>query len=674
MSIYFNIKKGLSSALPSTKKEGTVYFTTDNGKLYIDTSNSARVAINAVKADQAGTLNSLRPTLSTGNEHNAITIQTMDNGELASLISNSFSAIRAGIDFPWYNTHWRIGNLRGGSTDSGGFGFAYSANGTTWTSCSYIKPDGTYMGTANYANSATTARITSRTFDRDSSNALNLVTIYDTNKTTLRGLIGFHNTGGDGTGSAYIIPYPATVDTWSGTEGLFIGKGILKIDGANVLTSSNYSSYTVTKTGSGASGTWGISITGNAATATAFSSNRTIALTGAVTGSISSNGASGWSIDTAIKNHGISPTNFTSTFRSQTKGDSNSGSYFAVIRNDNTDSWGSMPIYGSGIAFGRYDTHTYLYTAYNDVLAYIGGGSGNNLNWVRRICFTGGEGATGTWGISITGNAATATRASQDGNGATISSTYLKLSGGTMAGHITMNGTNQIKSANTGSSYWKARDLALVRHTTHTASSSYSPIYSMKGLSGDFACGLIHYSSGESKIEWRYTTDATYNAGLNDGSSLLMQLDSYGSLYASKVYGAVWNDYAEFRETTTEIEPGRIVIENGNDTLSLCQERLMATAQVVSDTFGFAIGETDNCKTPLAVSGRVLAYTDMPRETFQAGDTVCSGINGTVSKMTREEIMMYPERIIGVVSAIPEYETWGTGDVKVNGRIWIKLI
>ena len=34
-----------------------------------------------------------------------------------------------------------------------------------------------------------------------------------------------------------------------------------------ILTSSNYTDYTVTKTGSGASGTWGISITGNAATA-----------------------------------------------------------------------------------------------------------------------------------------------------------------------------------------------------------------------------------------------------------------------------------------------------------------------------------------------------------------------------------------------------------------------
>ena len=42
--------------------------------------------------------------------------------------------------------------------------------------------------------------------------------------------------------------------------------------------------------------------------------------------------------------------------------------------------------------------------------------------------------------------------------------------------------------------------------------------------------------------------------------------------------------------------------------------------------------------------------------------------------MTREEIIMYPERIIGTVSAIPNYEIWGTGNVSVNGRIWIKVV
>ena len=62
--------------------------------------------------------------------------------------------------------------------------------------------------------------------------------------------------------------------------------------------------------GTNASGTWGIGITGNAATATAFSTNRTIALTGDVTGSASANGSSGWSISTTVAddshNHVIS--------------------------------------------------------------------------------------------------------------------------------------------------------------------------------------------------------------------------------------------------------------------------------------------------------------------------------------------------------------------------------
>ena len=47
-----------------------------------------------------------------------------------------------------------------------------------------------------------------------------------------------------------------------------------------------------------------------------------------------------------------------------------------------------------------------------------------------------GTGATGTWGIDITGNAATATKATKDGNGNIITNTYLPLSGGTLTGTL----------------------------------------------------------------------------------------------------------------------------------------------------------------------------------------------------------------------------------------------
>ena len=93
----------------------------------------------------------------------------------------------------------------------------------------------------------------------------------------------------------------------------------------------------------------------------------------------------------------------------------------------------------------------------------------------------------------------------------------------------------------------------------------------------------------------------------------------------------------------------------------------------MSDTFGFAIGKTEKCGTPIAISGRVLAYPYENRNTFKPGDAVCSGPNGTVSKMTREEIKEYPERILGTVSAIPDYEVWENKNVLVDGRIWIKI-
>ena len=43
--------------------------------------------------------------------------------------------------------------------------------------------------------------------------------------------IGQHNTGGDGNGSICILPYPTETSPRGGTVGLFISKGVLKLDG-----------------------------------------------------------------------------------------------------------------------------------------------------------------------------------------------------------------------------------------------------------------------------------------------------------------------------------------------------------------------------------------------------------------------------------------------------------
>lgn len=146
----------------------------------------------------------------------------------------------------------------------------------------------------------------------------------------------------------------------------------------------------------------------------------------------------------------------------------------------------------------------------------------------------------------------------------------------------------------------------------------------------------------------------------------------------NSVTGAVWNDYAECRQSDCS-EPGRVVFEKGDDTLTKTEKRLQHFAGVISDTWGFSQGETDKAKTNIAVAGRVLVYTYQNRNNYKPGDCVCAAPNGTIDIMTREEVIKFPDRIVGTVSCVPDYEEWGGGKnadrdpVKINDRIWIKV-
>ena len=165
-----------------------------------------------------------------------------------------------------------------------------------------------------------------------------------------------------------------------------------------------------------------------------------------------------------------------------------------------------------------------------------------------------------------------------------------------------------------------------------------------------------------------------YYVGITSGSFVQSQLWKKGDA----VTGAVWNDYAECRESKVQ-EAGYVLCETGKDNLVKTIERLQHFAGVSSDTWGFSQGETEKAKTHIAVAGRVLVYPYQDRNNYKPGDCVCAAPGGKVDIMTREEIINYPDRIVGTVSCVPEYDTWGGGEnadrdpVKINGRIWIKV-
>lgn len=254
-----------------------------------------------------------------------------------------------------------------------------------------------------------------------------------------------------------------------------------------------------------------------------------------------------------------------------------------------------------------------------------------------------------------------ATKATQDVNGLQIDTNYLKLSGGTMSGSINCSLPSTTSTAtNTG---------AMICH---------SQVGENNGMyvgNGD-ADGSILGTSGKANLifkSWQSIGFVDGCSSTNAGITMTINTRT-GVLRGNKLWGAVWNDYAECRDVDT-IEPGKCVIEVGDDTLITSTERMMPGANITSDTFGFAIGETEQAKTPIAVSGRVLAYPYESREEFKKniGRPVCSGPNGTVSIMTDEEYRNKGYCAIGTISAVPDYEEWGTGKVKVNGRVWIKV-
>ena len=216
---------------------------------------------------------------------------------------------------------------------------------------------------------------------------------------------------------------------------------------------------------------------------------------------------------------------------------------------------------------------------------------------------------------------------------------YLPLSGGTLTGKLTVDGVAtglEVQSAITGNTITgiKATRTDLNKGVSIGINDTKEGIYS-----SDQSKWIIYSADGKA-----YTDMA--------------------------LYGAVWNDYAEFRNCSNG-EAGHCVVENGDDTMSLSTKRLQYGG-IISDTFGFVIGDQKNGK-PIAVAGRVLAYTDKDRNNFKPGDAVCSGPNGSVSKMTRKEIKEYPEKILGIVSSVPTYEFWGPKQIPVDGRIWIKV-
>jgi hypothetical protein len=157
-----------------------------------------------------------------------------------------------------------------------------------------------------------------------------------------------------------------------------------------------------------------------------------------------------------------------------------------------------------------------------------------------------------------------------------------------------------------------------------------------------------------------------------DASTKLTVSGDIRAINGGKVWGSVWNDYADFFEVEHDltVEPGKVYVRHGN-TVSLSKKRCeKGSIGIASDTFGFSVGQKNkkNREIPIAVAGIVLAVVD---KLYDTGTALTSAPHGKLTAMNLLEKMFFPERIVGTFYKPESQSTWN--GVAVNGRHWVKI-
>ena len=255
-------------------------------------------------------------------------------------------------------------------------------------------------------------------------------------------------------------------------------------------------------------------------------------------------------------------------------------------------------------------------------------GSASNLTYCKH----------GAFGTIVTKNAG-------DYAAAGHTHSYLPLSGGTMSG--------QIRSNNTGSLWIKSREQAIVKASAPT-NNSYNCVVSQYTNSGEWSIGSLY---GEESLIFSYTTDANYNAGNNQSTTVTIDKD--GGAHFNAVYNAVYNDYAEFFPRGEATEPGDIVaLDLSSDHESYI--KATATSKIVagvhSDEYAMLIGgdKVDDGNyveknlvnyIPVSLAGRVMCKVTGP---VHRGDTIIVSEIPGVGIATDDENIPH-KRVVGYV-------------------------
>ncbi|HEV7573385.1 MAG TPA: hypothetical protein VGQ21_17945, partial [Thermoanaerobaculia bacterium] len=147
-------------------------------------------------------------------------------------------------------------------------------------------------------------------------------------------------------------------------------------------------------------------------------------------------------------------------------------------------------------------------------------------------------------------------------------------------------------------------------------------------------------------------------------------LDVNGSIHASQVIGATYQDVAEWVPATAKMSPGTVVVVRRgakNTVMPSASEYATTVAGVVSEKPGLILGESSDSKAMIATTGRVKVHVDASGGAIEAGDLlVTSGKPGMAMKSQPVDLggvkIHRPGTLIGkALESLPN----GEGDILV---------
>jgi hypothetical protein len=163
--------------------------------------------------------------------------------------------------------------------------------------------------------------------------------------------------------------------------------------------------------------------------------------------------------------------------------------------------------------------------------------------------------------------------------------------------------------------------------------------------------------------------DSVGHVGIG-GDATDYNLDVTGTIHATQVIGAVYQDVAEWVPATAKMSPGTVVVvQRGakNTVMPSAAAYATSVAGVVSEKPGVILGESSDSNAMIATTGRVKVHVDASSGAIEAGDLlVTSGRPGMAMKSQPVDLggvkIHRPGTLIGkALESLPR----GEGDILV---------